>query len=77
MSYLIEKLRNLGIFNYTEEQEKEIINGYVLMNDNKLNRTFVMVQNNENSWKTKWFTNSSIKIKEPSKSIQSIFNPNN
>ncbi len=74
MSYLIEKLQKLGIFNYPEEQD--IINGYALMSDSKLNKTLVMVKTSENSWKTKWVQNNLINIKEPSKSIQSIFNPN-
>ncbi len=72
MSYIIDRLKNLGLFNYPDnEEEKEIITGYSLMTDS--NKTLIMIKTNENSWKTKWFQTNSIKINVPELPIQSIF----
>lgn len=74
MSYLIEKLRNLGLYNYLDNEiVKEVITGYTLMTDNKQEKILVLIKNNENSWKTQWFQTKAIKLNTPELPIEYIF----
>ena len=49
------------------------IDGYILMIDDKNNKTFVLVKNGDNFWKTEWVNNKQIKINQPAEPISSIF----
>lgn len=85
MSYLLERLKNLGLYSYNEDQEEQeqqeqqeqdVIYGYVININQKENKTLVLERVDYKFWKTKWVINSSSKkIIEPIKELQSIFNP--
>ncbi len=66
MEYIIEGVKQL----WTKPQED--LEGYLLMSNNKQNKSLFFIKDNDKCWKTKWFDNS-ININKPSEPIESIF----
>lgn len=69
MEYLVNKLKSFGII-----EGDKVIEGYVLMNDEKNAKSYVMVKQDNKYWKTEWISNSAISVKNPDKSLNDVVN---
>jgi hypothetical protein len=84
MAYLIDMMKKLWSYNfdnelengenYNNERKKEIVTGYILMKDDNDNRSLVLLQQNSNTWQTKWINNNSTEIRVKNEPIKNIFN---
>ena len=69
MEYIIEGLKRL----WTKPQDRpEVLEGYLLMTDNKQNKSLFFIKDNNKCWKTKWIDNTT-KVNKPSTQMESIF----
>lgn len=66
MEYIINKIKSMW------STTNKDIDGYFLMEDNKTNKSLVLVKNNEKSWKTEWI-DKSITVNKPDKNLNTIF----
>ncbi len=69
MEYLVNKLKSFGFI-----EENSVVEGYILMNDEKANKSYVMIKKDNKCWKTEWVSNSAIAIKTPEKSLSDVIN---
>lgn len=69
MEYLVNKLKSFGII-----EDNKVIEGYVLMNDEKNDKSYVMIKQDNKYWKTEWISNSAICVKSPDKSLNEVVN---
>ena len=60
-------------FRYVLWFSKKEVSGYVLMEDNEQQRTLLMVNENNNFWRTNWYNHNEYDIIPLKHSIQSIF----
>lgn len=70
MEYLVNKLKSFGFLNSDNTE----VEGYILMNDEKANKSYVMIKKDNKCWKTEWVSNSAIAIKTPEKSLSDVIN---
>jgi hypothetical protein len=69
MEYLINKLKSFGFID-----GNNVVEGYILMNDEKANKSYVMIKQDNKCWKTEWVANSAIAVKTPEKSLSDVIN---
>ena len=69
MEYLVNKLKSFGFI-----EGNSVVEGYILMNDEKANKSYVMIKKDNKCWKTEWISNSAIAIKTPEKSLSDVIN---
>ena len=70
MEYLINKLKTFGVI------EQDSVEGYILMNDDKSNKSLVMVKKDDTYWKTEWISKTDTTIKTPKDSFASVVKSN-
>jgi hypothetical protein len=66
MEYIIEGFKKICA------KPQDSLEGYLLMSDNKQNKSLFFVKDNDKCWKTTWLDNS-IKVNKPSESIETVF----
>jgi hypothetical protein len=70
---VIATFQNINIFG-TQKSEVE---GYLMYSDSTNNRTLLLVKENNQSWKTQWFSNTENSYKSPQLPLNEIFNKRN
>jgi hypothetical protein len=68
-------LQNINIFQ--SAPQKQQVEGYLMHSDSTNNRTLLLVKENNNSWRTEWFSNNENTYKSPQLPLSEIFNKRN
>lgn len=70
MAYLIDRIKNL----FLGESEAEKIEAFVLLNNKKGNKLYVLEKIHDHLWKTRWvMNNNKISIQTPKETLTSVF----
>jgi hypothetical protein len=78
---LINSFKNLWYYktdnnnnnNISNNKVMENIEGYVLMQDTKSNKTLLMIKDSEKSWKTQWFNDNEVNYKFMNEPLSNVF----